>query len=99
MYGFVVFLVYAVYLIFMSSVTIFLYGIDKKLALSGKTRIKEKTLLAFSVFGGATGAMAGRIIFSHKTKKVYFSLVIYVSFVLQAAVFLLALMAMIASLK
>ena len=93
MYGFVVFLVYAVYLIFMSS------GIDKKLALSGKTRIKEKTLLAFSVFGGATGAMAGRIIFSHKTKKVYFSLVIYVSFVLQTAVFLLALMAMIASLK
>ena len=99
MYSFVVFAVYSAYLIFMSSVTIFFYGIDKKLALSGKPRIKEKTLLALSVFGGATGALSGRIIFSHKTKKIYFSLVIYVSFVLQMAVFLLSLISMIASIK
>lgn len=85
------FLIYMFYTVIMSAFAIFLYAKDKKLSVNGDERISEKALLAVAVFGGALGAFAGRTLFSHKTRKIYFSVVIGVSLFLQTVVFLAAL--------
>ena len=77
---------YIGYLVLMSLITLILYKIDKNKAVKqSKERIEEKTLLGFSALGGALGALVGRIIFRHKTDKIYFSLVIYFSLLLEVA--------------
>lgn len=78
-------IIYIGILAFMSILAFFLYGIDKKKAASnsGANRIKESTLLGFTAFGGALGAFIGRIIFRHKTDKLYFSLTIYFSLLIE----------------
>ena len=70
---------YIIYLIIMSIIAFILFIKDKRLAKNGSIRIKERTLLGISVFGGAIGAFFGRIVAHHKTNKVYFSIVIYLS--------------------
>jgi len=89
----IVLIVYAAILVVMSLAAIALYGKDKKMSAGGtEVRIKEKTLLAIAAYGGAVGAFAARLMFRHKTNKVYFSIVIYLSLVLQlAALVILAL--------
>ncbi|NVD38523.1 DUF1294 domain-containing protein [Ensifer sp. HO-A22] len=42
---------------------------DKQAARSGWRRIRERTLLETAFFGGSIGAMAGRHVFRHKTRK------------------------------
>ena len=59
---------YVGYLVLMSIITFFLYLGDKKKAVKGKYRTKEKTLLLFSFFGGAFGGYPSMLIFRHKTK-------------------------------
>ncbi len=95
MYQLILMLVYFAYILVMSFITLVLYGRDKKLSRGGDIRIKEKTLLAMAAAGGALGAFAARYIFSHKTKKLYFSIVIGVSLVLQALVLLAMLLSVI----
>ena len=58
---------------------------DKRLAVKGAIRVKEKTLLAMAALFGAPGALLGRIAAHHKTEKAYFSIVIVFSLILQAA--------------
>ena len=79
---------YAGYLVLLSIITLFLFFKDKNMAKNGggAVRIKEKTLLGFTALGGAIGAFFGRIFAHHKTDKVYFSMVIYFSLLLEAAV-------------
>ncbi len=79
-----IFIIYLCILGFISIITILLYGIDKKKAEKGKNRIKESYLLGLSAFGGAIGAFLGRIIFHHKTDKIYFSITIYLSILIEA---------------
>lgn len=80
-------IIYVAYLVIMSLAALVLFQKDKKMAIKNtEVRIKEKTLLAVSVFGGAIGAFFGRIIAHHKTNKIYFSLVIYLSVLLQLVV-------------
>lgn len=86
MYPQIILIVYAIYLVFMSVVSFFLFGNDKKKAENGKDRTKEKTLLFSAVYGGAIGAFIGRIVFHHKTDKKYFSIVISLSLLLQLVV-------------
>ncbi len=81
----IILVVYIGFIGFMSLVTFFLYGKDKSLAKAGRERIKEKTLLSAVAIGGAIGGFLGRIIFHHKTDKIYFSFVIYLSLLMQAA--------------
>lgn len=82
----IILIVYLVILAVMSLAAIFLYQKDKKMAGGGtEVRIKEKTLLAAAAYGGAIGAFAARLMFRHKTNKVYFSIVIWCSLVLQLA--------------
>ena len=68
-----------------SFIALVAYFRDKKLAVKGKERTKEKTLLFFAVFFGSVGAFLGRILAHHKTDKKYFSMVIYFSMLMQAA--------------
>ena len=44
-------------------------GTDKLRAETGKMRIRERTLLTVSFFGGAFGMLIGMLIFRHKTRK------------------------------
>ena len=59
---------YVAWLVLVSLISFCLFVKDKKMAQSGggPKRIKEKTLLASAVFGGAVGAFLGRIIAHHK---------------------------------
>ena len=82
-YEALVLLIYVIYLIIMSLICFALFVVDKRLAILDEKRIKEKALLFYVVYGGALGGLLGRIIVRHKTKKSYFSIVIYLALVLQ----------------
>lgn len=71
--------------IVMSLIALATFAKDKKLAIAGQERIKEKTLLALAACFGSAGALIGRIVAHHKTDKCYFSIVIWVSLVMHAA--------------
>lgn len=43
------------------------FGLDKLLAIKGRRRIPEATLLTLSFLGGSIGAMLGMALFHHKT--------------------------------
>ena len=74
----------------MSLIEFVLMGSDKKKAKAGAWRIKEKTLLLMSVFGGSVGALAGMYTFRHKTKHWYFVATFWGSLILHLAVFIAA---------
>jgi uncharacterized membrane protein YsdA (DUF1294 family) len=80
------FWVYVAFLVLASLITLVLFALDKKKA-GGQSadRIKEKTLLMWSALGGAVGAWLGRLLFHHKTQKIYFSIVIDCSLLFQLA--------------
>lgn len=60
-----------------SLIVFVLYGIDKRQAVREKSRISERTLHMFSVFGGWPGAHLARGFFRHKTQKMSFRLVFW----------------------
>lgn len=57
------------------------YGLDKGRAKSGKWRIPERILLLLALAGGSLGALAGMIMFRHKTRKPKFYISVPVMFV------------------
>ncbi len=67
------------YLIIINTITFFIYGADKFLAIKNYYRISEKILYLFSVIGGVLGALLGMFFFRHKTSKLRFYLVNIVS--------------------
>jgi len=46
-----------------------LFGFDKRRAVRGMARIRERTLLLWALGGGTPGAFAARHFFRHKTRK------------------------------
>lgn len=46
-----------------------LFWYDKHAARAGWRRVRERTLLQSAFFGGSIGAMTGRRVFRHKTRK------------------------------
>lgn len=70
----------------MSFLTLLLYASDKSKAKRRKWRTPEKTLLLFSLLGGATGGLCAMILFRHKTKHWYFWLVNYAALAIHLAV-------------
>lgn len=62
------------------------YGLDKGRAKSGKWRIPERTLLLLALIGGSLGALAGMIMFRHKTRKAKFFISVPVMFVVHCVV-------------
>lgn len=57
------------YLIIVNIAAWIMYGLDKWKAKSGAWRIPERTLLLIALAGGSVGALAGMLLFRHKTKK------------------------------
>lgn len=82
---------YAAYLLLLSLITFFAYRIDKKKAIKGAYRTKEKTLLGLSFFGGAFGGYPAMLIFRHKTKSEhwYFTAVNLLGIAIHTALMLL----------
>ena len=62
------------------------YGLDKGRAKSGKWRIPERTLLLLALIGGSLGALAGMIMFRHKTRKAKFFIGVPVMFVVHCVI-------------
>ena len=69
------------YLAVINFITWIAYGLDKGRAKSGKWRIPERTLLLLALLGGSLGALAGMIMFRHKTRKPKFFISVPVMFV------------------
>lgn len=46
-----------------------LFGLDKRQAMQGGTRIEERRLILLAVIGGSLGAKLGQILFNHKSAK------------------------------
>ena len=62
--------------VFMSLVSLTLYGIDKYRAVHNRRRIPEKILLLSALLGGAGGALAGMLVVRHKTRKWKFRILV-----------------------
>ena len=62
------------------------YGLDKGRAKSGKWRIPERTLLLLALIGGSLGALAGMIMFRHKTRKAKFFISVPLIFVVHCVI-------------
>lgn len=55
--------------VFLSILTIILYGYDKRHAITGEWRIPEVYMHALEIMGGWPGSLIAQIDFSHKTRK------------------------------
>ena len=75
----------ALYLILINVFAFAVYGIDKSKAEKGKWRISETTLIMLAVMGGSIGALAGMLVFHHKTKKPKFYVGVPLIILIQAA--------------
>jgi len=69
----------------MSIVSFAVYAYDKKIAGSGKRRIRERTLLLLAFFMGAPGALIAMKKLRHKTLHKQFTIPVPLFFALQAA--------------
>jgi uncharacterized membrane protein YsdA (DUF1294 family) len=67
----------------MSPVAFAAYGWDKRRARQEGRRVSEKTLHLLALFGGWPGALAGQKTFRHKTQKVSFQIVFWLTGILQ----------------
>ena len=69
------------YLIVINIAAWLMYGLDKWKAKSGAWRISERALLLVALAGGSVGALAGMMLFRHKTRKAKFVIGVPVMFV------------------
>ena len=83
----VVFIVLS-YTVIINLITFALYGHDKSLARRGGRRIPEAKLHKLALAGGSIGALIGQKVFHHKTRKIKFQIVFWLTLVLQAALVL-----------
>ncbi len=72
---------FGVYLI-ASFATFIVCGLDKYFAIKSRWRIKEKYLHLMSLFGGWSGALIAQEVFRHKTKKISFQIVFWLTLIL-----------------
>jgi uncharacterized membrane protein YsdA (DUF1294 family) len=78
--------IYWIWLAIASLVTFLVYGYDKAQARNGGWRVPEKVLHILALAGGFAGGWAGRSVFRHKTKKVFFTFILAVSTLLHLAI-------------
>src|SRR4051812_41320705 len=70
----------------MSCACLFAYGFDKRRAVHGNRRVPERTLHILALLGGWPGALMGQRRFRHKTNKISFLVVFWITVVLHLAV-------------
>lgn len=78
-----------VYLAAVSIVTFITWGVDKFRARAGQWRVSERVLFGMTLLGGAFGALAGMVLFRHKTRKPLFWLVVGVGCIFYAVLLIL----------
>lgn len=81
----------AYYFLFMSFLTLALFGLDKAAAILGRRRVAERTLHILSVLGGWPGACLGRVLFRHKTRKKGFTHSLYAAVIVNVVAVLTVL--------
>jgi len=67
---------YLIWLAITSGIVFLLYGYDKAQSRNGGWRVPEIVFHGLSLAGGFAGGWAGRAVFRHKTKKVFFLFVL-----------------------
>jgi uncharacterized membrane protein YsdA (DUF1294 family) len=83
---------YLLWILSISLVTFGLFGVDKALSKTDRTRIPESVLHLFTLIGGFPGQILGRVVFRHKTnfkRHPSFTIVLVTSMVIQIAVVIL----------
>ena len=75
-------LVYA-YLLSVSVITFLFYGYDKRQSVKNGWRVPEFVLHVLALAGGSPGALAGQMLFRHKTRKLKFRIVFAAIVILQ----------------
>jgi uncharacterized membrane protein YsdA (DUF1294 family) len=70
-----------------SVVTFIGYGLDKRAAKQNEWRISETILLMLGLVGGWPGAIVAQELFRHKTKKLYFRTLFWMSVAINIAGF------------
>lgn len=78
-----------VYLSVINLITFVVYGVDKSKARRGAWRIPESVLLGLAVLLGSYGALAGMLIFRHKTQKARFVLAVPALLVIETIIVIL----------
>ena len=81
-------IIFLIYLLVISEITFFAYGLDKLKAKGKSRRTPEKVLLGLSLFGGAIGGSLGMALFRHKTKHWYFIAINLIALLLHAGIFI-----------
>lgn len=59
---------------------------DKKLAITGRRRIRERTLIIIAALGGAAGSLLGMLLAWHKVRKPKFVILVPLLFAVHAAI-------------
>jgi len=77
-----------IYFIIINLVGYVIMAVDKRKSVRNKWRVKEKTLFAISLAGGALGMMLGMRNFHHKTKKTMFKIGIPILAILNMGVYI-----------
>ena len=78
------------YLVVINLLAFVLYGIDKKRARDHAWRISERMLIGIALIGGSVGAIAGMLLFHHKTRHWYFRYGLPLILIVQAVAAVLA---------
>lgn len=65
-----------VYLILINLISFFLMWSDKRRAVKGNWRIRERTLLLFDFLGGSLLGLAAMLFFRHKTRSLKFRILV-----------------------
>jgi len=78
---------FAIYYLVFSAVTLLVYGIDKRAAINEDHRIPELVLHGFAILGGWPGALIAQQLFRHKTIKISFQLIFWITLILNCFVF------------
>ena len=77
---------YLTVVLVMSFATFLAYGSDKGRAATGRRRIPERTLHLLAFLGGWPGAFVAQRQFRHKTQKVSFRIVFWITVVLHIGI-------------
>jgi uncharacterized membrane protein YsdA (DUF1294 family) len=62
------------YYLLITILTFLVWGFDKLRAIQHKWRVPERSLITLIMVGGAFGALAGMLLFRHKTRKLMFKI-------------------------